>query len=63
MKKAKNLLSWAKENIWIIIFLPITLPLHLIFMLYVWLYILAHCNIKKWADGSWELTSDPHRHD
>ena len=51
MKKAKNLLSWAKENIWIIIFLPIILPLSLLFRLYVWLYILAHCNIIKWADG------------
>ena len=63
MKKAKNLLRWAKENIWLIIFLPIILPLILLFRLYVWLYILAHCNIIKWADGSWKLTLDPHRHD
>ena len=63
MKKAKNLLRWAKENIWIIIFLPIILPLFLLFRLYVWLYILAHCNIIKGADGSRELTLAPHRHD
>jgi hypothetical protein len=63
MKKAKNLLKWAKENIWIIIFWPIILPLHLLFMLYEWLYILAHCNIIKWADGSRDLTLAPHRHD
>ena len=63
MKKAKNLLRWAKENIWIIIFSPIILPLSLLFRIYVWLYILAHCNIIKWADGSREITLDPHRHD
>lgn len=62
MKKAKNLFRWVKRHIWLIIFRPIMLPLHLLFMLYVWLYILAHSNIIRWADGLRDLTLAPHRH-
>ena len=49
MKIAKNLLRWAKRKVWIIIFYPD--------------FMKGAIVIIKWADGSRELTLDPHRHD